>query len=154
MKHKRTAGFTLLEALVALAIAAVCLVPLLTLQRQVIDSQRRHEATMRRAEIQRNALVLLREVNPTDQPEGQVSLPPDLTLTWTSTVISDAKLSTGQPTGGDGVFTVQLYRLDAQVLRGDRPIVPPFSVERVGWQLPESAPAPATGPGGGRGGGR
>jgi prepilin-type N-terminal cleavage/methylation domain-containing protein len=149
---KRVAGFSLLEALVALAIAAVCLVPLLTLQRQVIDSERRHEATMRRAEIQRNALVLLREVNPTEDPEGQVSLPPDLTLSWTSTPISDAKLATGQPTSGDGVFTVQLYRLEAQVLKGDQPIVPPFSVERVGWQLPESQPAApaAAGPGAGR----
>lgn len=138
---KRVAGFTLLEALVALAIAAMCLIPLMTLQRTYIDGQRRHEAALKRAEIEKNALVLLREINPTDQPEGAVTLPPDLTLSWTSTAISDLKTSTGFP-AGDGPYSVQLYRLDAQVTRGDQKIAPDFSVERVGWSLGQTAAAP------------
>ena len=82
---RRVAGFTLLEALVALAIAALCLIPLMSLQRTYIDGQRRHEAALKRTEIQRNALTLLREVNPTDEPEGERLLPPDLTRSWTAT---------------------------------------------------------------------
>ncbi|MDB5451942.1 MAG: hypothetical protein JWO33_520 [Caulobacteraceae bacterium] len=149
---RRVAGFTLLEALVALAIAALCLIPLMTLQRTYIDGQRRHEAALLRTEVQRNALTLLREVNPTDEPEGQRVLPPDLTVSWTATPISDLKTSTGVPTG-DGPFSVQLYRLDAQVTRGDQKVVPDFSVERVGWTLGQTAAAPtAPAPGRGRGG--
>ena len=152
---RRVAGFTLLEALVAVAIAALCLIPLMSLQRTYIDGQRRHEATLLRTEIQRNALTLLREVNPTDEPEGQRLLPPDLTLSWTATPISDLKTSTGFPTG-DGPYSVQLYRLDAQVARGQTKVVPDFSVERVGWTLGQAAAAPAApapAPGGGRRGG-
>lgn len=139
------AGFSLIEALTAMAIAALCIIPLMTLQRTFLDGMRRHEAALQRAEVQRNALVLLREVNPTDEPEGTRVMPPDMTLSWTATEISDPKLSTGYPSG-DGAFTVQLYRLDAQVTRGDQPVLPAFSVERVGWALGQSA-APAAGPG-------
>ena len=137
---KRVAGFSLLEALVALAIAALCLIPLMSLQRTYVDGQRRHEAALQRAEIQKNALVILRQINPTDEPQGQAVMAPDLTLSWTATEISDLKTSTGFPSG-DGQYQVQLYRLDASVSRGDRKVVPDFSVERVGWTLGQTAGA-------------
>jgi type II secretory pathway pseudopilin PulG len=134
------AGFSLLEALVALAIAALCLIPLMSLQRTYIDGQRRHEQTLQRAEIQKNALTILRQVNPTDEPEGEADLPPDMVVSWTATAISDLKTSTGYP-AGDGQYSVQLYRLDAQVNRGGQPAIPGFSVERVGWTLGQTAAA-------------
>jgi type II secretory pathway pseudopilin PulG len=140
---KRVAGFSLLEALVALAIAALCLIPLMSLQRTYIDGQRRHEAALQRTEIQKNALTILRQINPTDEPEGQAVMAPDLTLSWTATEISDLKTSTGFP-AGDGQYQVQLYRLDASVSRGDQKVVPDFSVERVGWTLGQVAGAGAT----------
>ena len=138
--EERIAGFSLLEALVALAIAALCLIPLMSLQRTYVDGQRRHEAALQRAEIQKNALVILRQINPTDEPEGQTVMAPDLTLSWTATEISDLKTSTGFPSG-DGQYQVQLFRLDASVSRGDRKVVPDFSVERVGWTLGQTAGA-------------
>jgi type II secretory pathway pseudopilin PulG len=143
---KRVAGFSLLEALVALAIAALCLIPLMSLQRTYIDGQRRHEAALQRAETQKNALTILRQINPTDEPEGQAVLPPDLTVSWTAPEISDLKTSTGFPSG-DGQYQVQLYRLDASVTRGDQKVVPDFSVERVGWTQGQVAAAPTAGRG-------
>jgi type II secretory pathway pseudopilin PulG len=141
---RRVAGFTLLEALTALAIAALCLIPLMSLQRTFIDGQRRHEAALQRAEIQKNAVTILRQINPTDEPMGQAVLSPDLTVSWTATPISDLKTSTGFP-NGDGAYQVQLYRLDASVTRGDQKVTPDFSVERVGWTLGQAAAAPGTG---------
>ena len=143
---KRVAGFSLLEALVALAIAALCLIPLMSLQRTYIDGQRRHEAALQRAEIQKNALTIVRQINPTDEPEGQAVLAPDLTVSWTATEISDLKTSTGVPSG-DGQYQVQLYRLDVSVSRGSQKVVPDFSVERVGWTLGQVAAAPTPAPG-------
>ena len=137
---KRVAGFSLLEALVALAIAALCLIPLMSLQRTYIDGQRRHEAALQRAEIQKNALTIVRQINPTDEPEGQAVLAPDLTVSWTATEISDLKTSTGLP-AGDGQYQVQLYRMDVSVSRGSQKVVPDFSVERVGWTLGQVAAA-------------
>jgi hypothetical protein len=124
----------------------------MSLQRTYIDGQRRHEQALQRAEIQKNALTILREVNPTEEPEGQANLPPDLVVSWTATAISDLKTSTGYP-AGDGQYQVQLYRLDAQVTRGGQPAIADFSVERVGWTLGQTAaaPSPPGGPGGGRG---
>jgi type II secretory pathway pseudopilin PulG len=142
---KRVAGFSLLEALVALAIAALCLIPLMSLQRTYIDGQRRHEAALQRAEIQKNALTIVRQINPTDEPEGQAVLAPDLTVSWTATEISDLKTSTGVPSG-DGQYQVQLYRVDISVSRGSQKVVPDFSVERVGWTLGQAAePTPGQG---------
>jgi len=143
---RRVAGFSLLEALVALAIAALCLIPLMSLQRTYIDGQRRHEAALQRAEIQKNALTIVRQINPTDEPEGQAVLAPDLTVSWTATEISDLKTSTGLP-AGDGQYQVQLYRMDVSVSRGSQKVVPDFSVERVGWTLGQVAAAPAPGQG-------
>jgi len=137
---RRVSGFSLLEALVALAIAALCLIPLMSLQRTYIDGQRRHEAALQRAEIQKNALTIVRQINPTDEPEGQAVLAPDLTVSWTATEISDLKTSTGLP-AGDGQYQVQLYRMDVSVSRGSQKVVPDFSVERVGWTLGQVAAA-------------
>lgn len=151
---KRVAGFTLMEALVALAIATLCLIPLMSLQRAFVDGQRRHEAALQAAETQKNALVLLREVNPSDTPEGSLTLPPDMTVSWTSEALTDPKTSTGYPVG-DGPYTVILYRLNAQVAKGDQPVGVPFSVERVGWSLGQTAAAPqAPNPAPGSGQGR
>jgi prepilin-type N-terminal cleavage/methylation domain-containing protein len=154
---RRVAGFSLLEALIALAIAAVCLAPIFDLLHQLVDGQRRHEQTLQRAQIERNALVLLRDVNPTATPQGQVQLAPDLTVSWQATAIGDAKINSGFPapaqppgrggapapvTGAGGNYTVQLYRLDTTVMRGSTPVVPSFSVEHLGWQLPDVASLP------------
>ncbi|HET9161593.1 MAG TPA: prepilin-type N-terminal cleavage/methylation domain-containing protein [Caulobacteraceae bacterium] len=139
---RRTAGFSLLEALVALAIAALCLIPLMSLTQTFVDGHRRYDEALQKAEIQKNALTILRQINPTDEPEGQAQMPPDLVVSWTATPISDLKTSTGYP-AGDGQYQVQLYRLDAQVTRAGQPAIPDFSVERVGWTLGQTAAAPA-----------
>jgi type II secretory pathway pseudopilin PulG len=149
--NRRVAGFSLLEAIIALAIAAVCLGAVLELQHQLVSGQRRHEAALKRAELQRNALILLRELNPQEQPTGEITLPPDMILRWTSEPISEGKTSAGVPRG-DGAFYVQLYRVDAEALSARGDLIQAFRVERLGWSIPETPVAAAAGGGGGRGG--
>lgn len=132
MKAKR--GFSLLEALAALAIAAVSLTAVMGLQYQLSEGQRRHEAAIARADLRKNALVLIKEVNPDEQPEGEIVLPPNLAVRWTSTAITEPKLSAGFP-NGDGQFTVTLYRLAVEIVGPDGAVLQDFEVERLGWTL-------------------
>lgn len=150
MVARRVAGFSLLEAMIALAIAAVCLGAVFQLQYQLVNGQRRYEATLKRVELQRNALVLLREVNPQAQPTGEIALPPDMTLRWTSEPISEGRTSAGVPRG-DGGFYVQLYRVDAEALSARGELIQAFSLERLGWEIPETTAG--AGAGGGPDGG-
>ena len=86
------AGFSLLEALVALAIGAMMLGAILGLQHQFIDAQRRHDATMQSSNLQRDVLALIKEVNPAERPDGEIALPPDRTIRWTSEAVSPPSL--------------------------------------------------------------
>ena len=127
------AGFSLLEALVALAIGAMMLGAILGLQHQFIDAQRRHDATMLGSNLQRDVLALIKEVNPAERPDGEIALPPDRTIRWTSEAVSDSKLTAGFPRG-DGNYTATLYALSVTVQdTAGRDVIAPFTVERVGW---------------------
>lgn len=133
MKRARTAGFSLMEALMALAIAAAVLGGVLMMQHQMVDSQRRSDTQLRNANLQRNALALVKDINPAETPEGEISLPPNITVRWTSEAIGDSKLTTGFPVD-DGNFTATLYALTVSVQDdGGRDVIPAFKVERVGW---------------------
>lgn len=131
---KRVAGFSLLEAMVALAIAAMSLAALMGLQYQLIEGQRRNEAAIARADLRKNALVLVREVNPDERPEGEIALSSDRTVRWTSTALTEPRLSAGFP-NGDGQYTVTLYRLSVEVVGADGATLDAFEVERLGWTL-------------------
>lgn len=131
---RRVAGFSLLEAMIALAIAAISLAALMGLQYQLIEGQRRNEAAIAAADLRKNALVLLREVNPDELPEGEIAMSPDRSVRWTSTALTEPKLSAGFP-NGDGRFTVTLYRLSVEVAGADGAALDSFEIERMGWTL-------------------
>lgn len=132
-RHAKKGGFSLLEAMVALAIGAMVLGAILGLQHEFVDAQRRHDATLKSSNLQRDVLALIREVNPAERPDGEIALPPDRTIRWTSEAVSDAKLTAGFPRG-DGNYTATLYALTVNVQdTGGRNLIAPFTVERVGW---------------------
>jgi Tfp pilus assembly protein PilV len=128
------AGFSLLEALAALTIAAVSLTALMGMQYQLVEAQRRAEAAIAKADLKKNALVLIREVNPDEQPEGEIALPPGQAVRWTATALTEPKLSAGFP-NGDGRFMVTLYRLAVEVVDDRGTVLDAFEVERMGWTL-------------------
>ncbi len=131
---KRIAGFSLLEAMIALAIAAVCLAAIMGLQQQFVQSQRRAEAATAAADLKTSALALIREINPDERPEGEIALPPNLAVRWTSTPLTEPKISAGFP-NGDGQFTVTLYRLNVEITGANGASLQTFEVERMGSTL-------------------
>jgi hypothetical protein len=119
--------------MVALAIGAMVLGAVLGLQHEFVDAQRRHDATLTASNLQRDVLALIKDVNPAERPDGEIALPPDRTVRWTSEEVSDAKLTTGFPRG-DGNYTATLYALTVSVQDASgRDLIAPFTVERVGW---------------------
>ena len=135
----RRAGFSLIEALVALAIASVCLLALFGLQRQLVSAQRRHEAAIARAAGARNVLALVRDLNPEAQPQGSAALPDDERLEWTSRPVSALRpaLTAG---GAAGPWLVRLSLVQARLVDGRGAVKGAVSVERMGWRpAPRSA---------------
>jgi type II secretory pathway pseudopilin PulG len=144
-------GFSLIEALVALIIAALALAGVLELQRQLADGQRRYEQALMVAGLQRDAIVLLTDVNPTATPQGTVPLTAGRSLRWTSTARSQPTLNTGAIRVGRR-FELRLYRVQATIVDRDGATLGFLAFDRVGWRKletpqPYEPPRPPAPPG-------
>ncbi|HWF76257.1 MAG TPA: prepilin-type N-terminal cleavage/methylation domain-containing protein [Caulobacteraceae bacterium] len=126
-------GFSLIEALVALIIAAISLAAVLELQRQLADGQARYERALLIAQLQRDALALTTAINPAAQPEGRVPLAAGRSLRWTAEPRSAMALNTGSAAAGRR-FAMQLYRVDIQILDASGAQMGQIAVDRVGWR--------------------
>jgi len=130
---RRRAGFSLIEALVALTIAAMVLGAIFELQLQMVRGQQRAADAMEQVMAQENAIALTRSLNPMEKPEGRITLPGGDTIRWTSEAKGRPVQNAGFPTG-DGLFLVQLFTLTVQVdrVRGRSPA--PMVFDRMGWR--------------------
>ena len=126
-------GFSLIEALVARAIAAMVLTAIFELQQQMARGQRRAADALEQVAAQENALALIRDVNPMEQPEGAIELPGGDVVRWTSTPKTEPRTNAGFPTG-DGAFQVQLFTLTVQVERRNGRSPAPLVFDRMGWR--------------------
>lgn len=138
-------GFSLIEALVALAIASMCLLVLFGLQRQLLSAQRRYETTTARAEAQRNVLALVRDLNPEADPEGSTALPDGEHLQWTSRPASPLRPALTLA-GAPGPYLVRLHWVQATLTDAQGAVKGAVSVERMGWRPAPRGGRPAAGP--------
>lgn len=126
------AGFTLLEAIVALTIFSICAMALfgwLAVNQSALIRVQARDAAVREG---RSALALLEAVNPMAEPTGERELPGDVVVRWSSTEVVERQQGTS-PSGSQQVFDLALYDLDVRVLRAGRDINR-FSVRRAGWE--------------------
>jgi general secretion pathway protein I len=143
-------GFSLIEALVALIIAAISLAAILELQRQLADGQARYERALLIAQLQRDALALTTDINPAVQPEGGVPLAAGRALRWRAEPRSAVALSTGSATSGRR-FALQLYRVTVEIMDDSGAQIGLVAFDRVGWRrldrpapyVAQPAPAPS-----------
>lgn len=125
------AGFSLLEAIVALTVFSVCALALygwLAVSQNALLRVQANDASVRDG---RSALALLETVNPMTEPEGERILPGDLQVRWTGTEVAENRPGIGLG-GGQTVFDLALYELDVEVAREGRE-VRRFTLRRVGW---------------------
>lgn len=129
---RNSAGFSLLEAIVALTIFSVCAVALfgwLATNMRAMARVEVHQAQVREG---RNALALLESVNPMEEPKGERELPGGLAVRWTSQVVAAPRPGKG-PAGNTLIFDLALYDLQVEVLQAGRQ-TSAFTVRRVGWK--------------------
>jgi general secretion pathway protein I len=131
-------GFSLIEALVALIIAAISLSAVLELQRQLADGQARYERTLELAQLQRDGLALTADINPTAQPDGAIPLAAGRSLRWRAEPRSAAALDTGSATAGRR-FEMRLYRVTVEILDASGAEMGAVAVDRLGWRRLERA---------------
>lgn len=133
---RRQAGFTLLEAIVAIALLGALMVPLFSLMSRNLDGLFRVGEANLRSEIQLNALSLLDTINPAERPEGTHQLG-NYTVYWKSTPITAPIDGVGFP-AGQSLYQIAMYRTDVQVVRqGDNANLQPFmtfDLRQVGWK--------------------
>jgi Tfp pilus assembly protein PilV len=127
------AGFSMVEAVVALAIASVGLTAILALQQQLAANQIKHQRTLDRLSLRQSALSVVTALNPEAQPNGETSLSNTVVMSWTSVPFTPARRSIGMPTG-DGQFNVRLYHVTVTLKDRRRNIDDQFTVDRLGWQ--------------------
>src|SRR5579859_1816996 len=75
-RRNAEAGFTLLEAIVAIVVLLATLVPLYALVSSVSRSAFRVDEANRRAEFETDALNIMATVNPMETPNGALDLGP------------------------------------------------------------------------------
>lgn len=126
-------GFSLIEALVALAIASMTLMAIFELQIQMARSQQRAAEAIEQVASQENALALTRHLNPMAQPQGRIDLPGGDVIIWEAEPRSERRVNAGFP-AGDGSFEVQLYRVTVGVERPQGRSPAPLVFERLGWR--------------------
>lgn len=84
------AGFSTLEAIVALAILATAMLPLLTLQSQLTNAATRMEHQADLVEARTVAITYLSLVNPIEQTSGDIQIGGGWVLDWQAAPIEDA----------------------------------------------------------------
>lgn len=126
---RRAAGFSLLEAVVALAIFSMGAMALYGWLASSLRTIERVQASGERAATIRLALDAVRGVNPMTAPTGRREIG-ELDVVWNATPIEAPRpvvTQVGLPT----IFEAGLYRLDVQVLREGEELIR-FNVRQAG----------------------
>jgi general secretion pathway protein I len=133
MKRRMERGISVMEALAAVALVAIALIPLMSVQVRIQRDYMRQQAVRAEIEAQRNALAVLRDINMMQEPSGSRPLSDQQTLRWQATPKSAVVRSTNRGSG-DGPFDVALYAVVVRVDDEDGRAICGFTVLGLGWR--------------------
>ena len=140
---RRESGFSLIEALVALAIAAMALLAIFALQQQLAQGEVRHTRALHLVALQRNALALTSDLNPTAEPQGSLRLAGGQWVRWNSAPLTPPRTNVGASSVGEGAFEVRLYRVRVAITDARGAPLGGLDFDRIGWRRLAAAPPPA-----------
>ena len=145
MRARGTAGFTLLEAIVALTVMAVALIPLVSFIAQSSDQLMRAGEANERSIVMQSVLALMDPVNPMAEPEGTLPLDDTINISWASEAIAAPPEGALVRTPLAG-FRVGFYGVTVSVTRDQQPWFD-FKMRKVGYQnLRQGGPGMFGGP--------
>jgi len=146
-RREREAGFTLLEAVVAIALVAAAALPLYAFFSRSLDGLYRAAQANRESETSLSAIAFLSGLNPTERPTGESPLGP-LRIRWNSRELVPATDALAYPRGL-GIYQVALYEVTGEILDGTR-VRTRVAIRLIGYRrvrelLPFAAPASSGG---------
>ena len=125
MSRQSAAGFTLLEAIVALAIFAAAAMALYGLFSANLSTLSRVQDASVQVPLVQEAVERLSLINPRQQAAGQFAVD-EFEVVWTARLLEPVRQSQNAA-GFRGDYEIGLYQVDFEIQRGDR---------RLGsWQL-------------------
>lgn len=137
MNARKSKGFTLLEAIVALTILAAAGMALFAGMTQSLQMVQRAEQARATDAALRNAVAWLAQVNPMTTPQGTQALG-DYDMSWSAREVEPPR---DGATGylALGLYKVGLYDVEIELRRGDR-TVREVTLRRAGWEQVREPP--------------
>jgi len=126
------AGFTLLEAIVAITLVGLTLLPLVAYISQTTDALQRAADRNLQSVVTQSALALMTPVNPLLEPEGKLPFDKDMTITWKSEVLVEPNATALVGAGLSG-YRLGFYKVHVTVSRADTPEWFAFDLRKVGY---------------------
>ena len=143
-RRRHVSGFTLLEAIVALTIVGITLVPVMSFLINASQQLRFAADSNQRAASQRTALAYIETMNPLSDPEGKVDLSERVSLRWASTTLAEPN-SQARLGARLGAYRIGFFLVTVTVVRGSDEWFS-FEVRKIGYQLLASPMMPGTSP--------
>ncbi len=140
-RPKASRGFTLLEAIVAVAIVGIALVPVITFISQMVTGLTRAGDANARNLAEQAVIELLEPLNPLDRPSGDDQVG-DMLIHWESKDIIPPTKDVRVGTGLAG-FSLGFYNVTVSVARASGPWFS-FDMRKVGYQRLGSLQMPGT----------
>ncbi len=134
-RRQEQIGFSVLEAIAAIALIAIAFLPMMVLQSQLTRTAAAIERAERNTRNMSSALARLRVTNPMFEPDGVENLG-EAVFSWRSHPITEVRpvLDAG---GGAGRFDMQLFDITATLDYGNG-VKTEFTVRQVGWRANRS----------------
>lgn len=126
-------GFTLIEAIVAIAIAGIALVPLITFVGQMTTALMRAGDANARSLAQQASIEFLETLNPLEQPIGQDQIG-DLIIRWESRDIIKPNTAMRANTGL-AAYSLGFYDVQVTVEQAGRGPWFTFDMRKVGFRI-------------------
>lgn len=137
--HKQ-AGFTLMEAIVALVLIATTGMALFSWVNSNVIALQRVQASNLRDAATANALQYLHNVNPMVTPAGSVTMG-EYTLNWKSEALTEPRDGAGYPFG-ISLFQLAMYQTHVQLQTLDGKEWFDFKLQQVGYKKVRSIKPP------------
>ncbi len=130
--RNRKNGFTLLEAIVALTIIGVTLIPIMSFLGQASRQLESAAESNQRAMAQQTVLAYIESLNPIANRTGEAVLSKDLTVRWVSVALVEPGAASAFG-GRLASYQMGFYRVDIDVIRNEI-VWFKFQVRKVGYQ--------------------
>ena len=137
-------GFTLLEAIVALTIVGLTLVPVMSFLVNATQQISVAADSNQRAAAQRTALAYIETMNPLTEPVGKADLSEKVSLQWVSTALAEPN-SQARLGAQLGAYRIGFFLVTVTVLRESVEWFS-FEVRKIGYQRLASPMMPGTSP--------